>query len=124
MAKVMVVDDHKDIVNTLTQIVEKVGATVHTADSGEKLLAEIDKAKPDLLLLDVMMPGLTTEQILNSLKEKGYNKLKIILITVVRFADSEIKSLEQKFNIVGYVTKPFDLIDLTNKIKKALKGKG
>jgi len=120
MAKIMIVDDHKDIVDTLAQIVGKMGHQADTAYNGEEFLNKVDASKPDLVLLDVMMPGLTTKQILSKLSEKNLGKLKIILVTVVRIADEERDALLKDSNIVDYVTKPFKVTDLMERIKKQL----
>ncbi len=120
MAKIMCVDDHQDIVDTLKLIMEKEGHKTAEANNGEQFLEKVDTEKPDLVLLDVMMPGLTTKQILEKLNAKGYDKLKIILVTVVRFSDDEKKALMEGHNIVDYVTKPFDLQDIVQKVKEHL----
>ncbi|HII68417.1 TPA: response regulator, partial [Candidatus Woesearchaeota archaeon] len=62
MATIIIVDDHKDIVDTLVKIVVKMGHTAVTAGNGEEFLSKVSDAKPDLALLDVMIPGLTTKQ--------------------------------------------------------------
>ena len=121
MAKVMIVDDHKDIVETLKIIMEKEGYETATAFNGEDLLAKVENVNPDLILLDVMMPGLTTKQILEKLKEKKLDRINIIMVTVVRFSEDEKKSLMKDFNIVDYITKPFDVPDLVNRVSKQLK---
>lgn len=123
MAKVMIVDDHPDIVETLQTIAESAGHITGTASNGEELLAKVEGFKPNLILLDVMMPGLTTKQILEKLREKGLNDLKIILVTVVRFSEEEKKSLFTEFKITDYVTKPFDLFEITDKINTHTGGK-
>lgn len=120
MATIIIVDDHKDIVDTLVKIVVKMGHTAVTAGNGEEFLSKVSDAKPDLALLDVMMPGLTTKQILNGLKEKNLGNLKVILVTVVRFADEEKKALMSEHNIVDYVTKPFKVHELMESIKRQL----
>jgi DNA-binding response OmpR family regulator len=117
-AKVMIVDDHKDITDTLKTIVEKIGCQTEVAYNGMELLQKVEKFNPDILLLDVMMPGYTTKTILTKLKEKNLGKIKIILVTVVRFEEQEIKSLMSEFNIVDYITKPFTINDLIERIKK------
>ncbi len=57
------------------------------------------------------------------LNEKGYKDLKIMLITVVRFSPEERESLTQGHNIVDYITKPFGIKDLMDRIQKALNKK-
>jgi DNA-binding response OmpR family regulator len=120
MKKVMLVDDHQEIVDTLKIIMQKEGYATEEANNGEQFLAKVKDAKPDLVLLDVMMPGLTTKQILDKLKSMKL-KLKVMLVTVVRFADDEKDALVKKYGIVDYVTKPFDLPDIVRRVKTQLK---
>jgi DNA-binding response OmpR family regulator len=120
MAKVMIVDDNRDIAETLKTIMEIEKHETEVAYNGEELLSKVETVKPDLVLLDVMMPGLKTKEILTRLKEKGLDNLKIILITVVRFSDEERKFLVEQFKIRDYITKPFDMPDLVNRVRKAL----
>ncbi len=119
--KIMIVDDHPDIVETIKMVMESEGYKTATGYNGQELLDRVNEEDPNLVLLDVMMPGLTTKQLLERLKEKGKGDLKIILVTVVRFSDEEKKSLMDQFNIVDYVTKPFDVPDLVARVKKQLK---
>ena len=119
MAKVMVVDDEPDLRNLVRLIMEKEGFEVETAENGEDFLAKIDSFKPDLVLLDVMMPGLTTREILEKIKEKKVNP-KIALLTVVRYSDEEKEQLFKMGNIVDYITKPFDVQQLTAAVNQHL----
>jgi len=117
MSKIMIVDDNKDIAQTLKDIMEMENHRTELAFNGEEFLDKVDSLKPDLVLLDVMMPGLKTKDILAKLKEKELGNLKIILVTVVRFSEQEQKTLMKEFNIKGYVTKPFDVPDLVNTVR-------
>jgi DNA-binding response OmpR family regulator len=102
----------------LNLMIRKEGYTTLTAENGDDFLSKIDDFQPDLVTLDVMMPGLTTREILDKLKDKK-TKPKIILLTVVRYSEEEKQKLYQK-GIVDYVTKPFELDDLTYRIHKFL----
>ncbi len=121
MARIMIVDDNIDISDTLKTIMELENHETETAFNGEEFLNKVEKFKPDLVLLDVMMPGLKTKEILTKLKEKGLSHLKIILVTVIRFSDEERKTLMSQYNIKDYVAKPFDLPEIVNLIRKHLK---
>jgi DNA-binding response OmpR family regulator len=121
MAKIMIVDDNRDIVDTVKMIMDKEGYTTATAYNGQELIENVGNVKPDLVLLDVMMPGLTTKQILEKLKETGFGNLKVILVTVVRFSEDEKKSLFSNSKIVDYVPKPFDLDVLVTAVKNQVK---
>ena len=116
MTKIMIVDDETDLREMLNLMLHKEGFETATAESGEDFLNKIDGFQPDLVTLDVMMPGLTTREILEKLKEKN-TKPKIILLTVVRYSEEEKQKLYQK-GIVDYVTKPFELDELLNHIHK------
>ncbi len=122
MAKIMIVDDTIDIVETLKIALQKKGHETNEAHSGDEFLKSVEEVNPDLVLLDVMMPGLNTRQILERLKEKGKEHIKIILVTVVRFADAERDALQKEYNIVDYITKPFDVFDLLQRVEKQLSG--
>lgn len=120
MAKVMIVEDEPDLNEMINLMMKKEGFETEAAKDGQEFLDKIDRFKPDLVTLDVMMPGLTTKEIMEKLKEKDVNP-KIILLTVVRFSDDEKKRIYQMGNIVDYVKKPFDFDDLTTAVKKHLK---
>jgi DNA-binding response OmpR family regulator len=110
----MVVDDEQDLREMIVLMLQKEGFETNTAENGSDLLKKIDAFQPDLVTLDVMMPGLTTREILDKLKEKK-TKPKIILLTVIRYSDEEKQKLVQ-MGIVDYVTKPFELDNLINTI--------
>jgi DNA-binding response OmpR family regulator len=114
MIKIMIVDDENDLREMLNLMLHKEGFETLTAANGEDFLAKIDIFRPDLVTLDVMMPGLTTREIMEKLEEKK-TKPKIILLTIVRYSEEEKQKLYQ-MGIVDYVTKPFELDDLIDKI--------
>ena len=107
MTKLMIVDDEKEGFETLM------------AKDGDDFLEKIENFQPDLVTLDVMMPGLTTKEILEKLKDKNIDT-KIILLTVVRFSDEEKEKILQMGNVVDYITKPFDIDELITAVKKHL----
>jgi DNA-binding response OmpR family regulator len=114
MTKILIVDDETDLREMLHLMICKEGFETLTAEDGDDFLRKIDDFQPDLVTLDVMMPGLTTREILDKLKEKK-TKPKIILLTVVRYSEEEKQKLHQ-MGIVDYVTKPFELDNLINTI--------
>ncbi len=120
MGTIMIVDDNRDIAETLRTIMEIEKHETELASNGEEFLSKVENVNPDLVLLDVMMPGLKTKDILAKLKEKNLEKLKIMLVTVVRFSEEERKFLMEQFKIRDYVTKPFDVPELVNRVRKAL----
>ncbi len=120
MARVMVVDDEEDLRNLVKMVMEKEGFEVEGAEDGNDFLEKVDRFQPDIVILDVMMPGPSTKEILQKLREKGVDS-KIVLLTVVRFSSEEIKKLSEMGNVVGYMTKPFDIPELVSEINKHIK---
>ena len=117
MTKVMIVDDEPDMREMLDLMMQKEGFETEMTEDGADFLEKVDRFQPDLVTLDVMMPGLRTEEILEKLKEKK-SKPKIILLTVVRYSGEEREKMLKTNNIVEYIKKPFDLDDLMNAVKK------
>jgi len=119
MTKIMVVDDENDLRDMLGLMLKKEGYEIGMASNGADFLDRLDDFQPDLVTLDVMMPGLTTREILEHLKEKDC-KPKIILLTVVRFSEEEKEKILKMSTVVDYITKPFDFEDFIQTIKKHL----
>jgi DNA-binding response OmpR family regulator len=115
--KIIVVDDERDIRETVKDILEDNNYEVETAENGKDLIRKISKNKFDLIILDVLMPGLTTKDIIAELKERKI-RTPIIFLTVVRLADQTKESIPQ---MADYIEKPFDNADLIKRIKRALK---
>ena len=115
--KIMIVDDEKDFRGMLDLMMKKEGFETEAAEDGREFLEKVDKFQPDIIMLDVMMPGLTTREILKKLKEKKNNS-KIILLTVVRYSEEEKQKILQMGNVVDYIKKPFEIDDLIDSIKK------
>jgi CheY-like chemotaxis protein len=118
--KIMVVDDEQSLVELVRAIFGQEGFDVITAYSGTECLEKLKKEKPDVILMDVMMPGMsgreTTEKIRKDPKTKS---LKVIFLTVARFSEVGKDSLKN-LNVTDYITKPFDNKDLVKRVKKVL----
>ena len=119
MTKIMIVDDEPDLREMMKLMMAKEGYETEMAEDGTEFLNKINEFDPDIVTLDVMMPGLTTKEILEKLKNMK-SKPKIILLTVVRFSEEEKKKLLKMGNVVDYVTKPFELDDLMHRIHKQM----
>ena len=117
MPKILIVDDEPDLRGMLHLMFHKEGFEIEEANDGSDFLEKVDSFNPDVVTLDVMMPGLTTWEILGKLKGKK-SKPKIILLTVVRFTEEEKKNLYEAANIVDYIKKPFELDDFMDAVKR------
>jgi DNA-binding response OmpR family regulator len=119
MKKILVVDDEQDLREMIHLIMQKEGFDVMMAENGKDFLEKLETFQPDLVTLDVMMPGLTTTDILEKLHQKKINP-KIVLLTVVRFTDKEKQHLFEKGCIVDCLTKPFEVKQLLYTVHKHL----
>ena len=117
MPKIMIVDDEPDLRDMINLMMNKEGYETLIAKDGQDFLDKVDQFQPDVVTLDVMMPGLTTKEILEKLKQKTTDP-KILLLTVVQFSDEEKMKLKSMGNIVEYITKPFELKELIASVKK------
>lgn len=113
MKTIMVVDDEIDVRNSVKTILEKNGYKVITAINGDDCLKKLEKDKPDLILMDIMMPGTPVREIIPKIKN-----IKIAYLSVVRTSEAEKEDLMKSKNIVDFIQKPFDINDLLKKVKK------
>lgn len=121
MAKVLIVDDSESQLYSLTQIVEGAGHQVVTAANGEegveKAIAEI----PDLILMDVVMPGLNGFQATRKIsKNESTADIPVIFVTTKDQETDRIWGMRQ--GAAAYITKPIDKKVLLNAMNKALGG--
>jgi two-component system, OmpR family, response regulator ResD len=122
MVKILIVEDEKDVRLSFRKYLEKENYQVEEASNGKDALLLLEKEKFDVVVLDILMPGMTgvevAERIRANPKLKGQ---KIIFASVVALGEkgNEIK----KINPAAYITKPFKLEELKAAIMKALKAK-
>lgn len=121
MAKILVVDDERDVVELLKFLLEKDGYSVVTAYNGREALTVTNENQPDLILLDVMMPemdGYTVQtQLLDNPKTR---EIPIIILT----AKGQLRDVfAMSANVRAYIEKPFDPKTLRAKIQESLQPK-
>ncbi len=118
--KIMVVDDEESLLELVQGILEQKDYEVTTASDGEECLEKLKTVKPDLILLDMMMPGMSGREVCERIrKDPKTRDMKVIFLTVAKFSDSG-KNILKKLNVLDYITKPFDNQDLVRRVKKAL----
>ncbi|MFO7732371.1 MAG: response regulator transcription factor [Candidatus Aminicenantes bacterium] len=111
---ILVVEDEPGIRLSLSDELESVGYRVVTAENGEKALAAAGREKPDLIILDLMMPVLDGTEVCKRLRARG-DRTPIIMLTV---RDKEVdKVLGLELGADDYMTKPFSLRELVARVK-------
>lgn len=121
--KILVVDDDPNIVKLIKLRLEASHYQITTAYDGEECIARVLSEKPDLILLDIMMPKSDGYSALIGLKEmkaasEDVPDIPVIILTAV--GDTRIRDLVKKEQIKDYIVKPFSAEDLLAKVKKAL----
>lgn len=121
--KILIVDDEKDILEFLRYNFEKESYTVFTAENGIEGKSLAYKSKPDLIILDIMMPGLDGVELCKDLRESHDFKDTLIVFLTARGEDySQIAGFEVGAD--DYITKPVKPRVLLARVKALLKRKG
>jgi len=115
--KIMVVDDEHLIRWSLEQNLKKQGYEVVTAASGEDALKLLKDDAPDLMLLDIQLPGIDGLTVLERVKEME-EEIIVIMVTALGVLETAVKAM--RMGAYDYINKPFNLDELAIVIKKAL----
>ena len=106
MGKILVVDDEIEACNALKEFLDMKGYEVYTAQDGETALDKVRELRPQLVLLDMIMPGMHGIEVLRGIK-KIDPKIGVIMVTVVTDEAKAKKTLQ--LGAYDYITKPVDL---------------
>ena len=119
--KVFIADDESGFVATLKSRLEFEGYDITTAPDGKAALEQIPVEKPDLVLLDIMMPNVNGYQVCRELKEDPDTSSIPILMLTAKSQESD-KFWGMEAGADDYMTKPFDMDELIKKIERLLGG--
>jgi len=120
-ARLLVVDDEPNIVELLSASLRFAGFEVHTASNGTEALARAAAVDPDLVVLDVMMPGLDGFEVMRRMRQEGLNAPTLFLTARDAVAD-RVTGLT--LGADDYVTKPFSLEEVVARIRAILRRAG
>lgn len=118
-AVVLVADDDPEILSLLSIRLNRAGYTVVEAVDGEQTLARVREHYPDLVILDVMMPGKNGWEVAKELRHDArFKGIGIIMLTAIGEKINEMTS--PLYGADAYVDKPFEFSDLEQKIRQVL----
>ena len=118
--KVLIVDDEDAIRWTLSRILTKEGHEVSTAADGEEALAVFEKVRPDLVLVDVMMPKLDGFEVCERLKSSPETRLTpVVIVTSSTTSESRVRGIEAGAD--DFIGKPFERVELTARVRSLLR---
>jgi len=120
MTKILVVEDEASFSEALSYVLGKEGFEVVLADTGDGAIAAFDKGGADLVLLDLMLPGLSGTEVCKQLRSRS--DVPIIMLTA---KDTEVdKVVGLELGADDYVTKPYSKAELVARIKAVLRRQG
>ena len=121
--KVLVVDDEKVNVDFFQVMLSKLGFEVDIAYDGDEALQRVKISRPDIILLDLLMPKLSGFELTKILKGDDETKdIPIIILTAIDDIREKVDMLE--LGIEDYITKPFNFIEILARIRSILRSKG
>jgi len=116
---IVIVDDTPDNLRLLTQLLNKQGYKTRPIPNGERALAAIRKAPPDLILLDIMMPGMNGYEVCQKLKaDERTQEIPIIFLSALHEANDKVRAFSM--GGVDYITKPFQEEEVLARVKTHL----
>ncbi|RDZ26534.1 hybrid sensor histidine kinase/response regulator [Lysobacter silvisoli] len=105
MGRVLVVDDQAANLRVVGTLLQRQGYEVIPASSGDEALARYAESEPDLILLDVMMPGMDGFEVMEALRAKAPLRVPVVFVTAAHDRDLLLRAFDA--GVVDYVTKPF-----------------
>ena len=117
MTTILVVDDEKDLVDLVVFNLEKAGYVTATAYDGEQALEKARAIKPDLVILDVMLPGMDGFEVCRTLQWEF--EMPILMLTALKSEEEKVLGLE--LGADDYLTKPFSNRELLSRVKAIIR---
>ncbi len=119
--RILIVDDEVDLLAELKPLMERSGYEVTSAINGEQALELVASIKPDLVVLDMLMPRIDGRNVLRRLREMN-NWTPVILLTKVNAPAERVMSLQEGAD--DYINKPFDPLELVARVQAILRRTG
>jgi DNA-binding response OmpR family regulator len=114
--KILVVDDEDDILNFLELVLSEKGYQVATASGGQEALTKAQLERPDLVLLDIMMPQMDGWEVLKLLRvDEDTAEVPVAMLSARTEARDRVQGLQE--GAIDYICKPFSLSELLGKIE-------
>ena len=118
--KILIVEDEKDIRDLIIYALEAKGYETISTDDGEKALKMLKENKPDLVILDWMLPSVSGLEICRNIRrDKNIKNIPIIMLTAKITEDDKILGLDSGAD--DYITKPFSTAELSSRVKAILR---
>jgi CheY-like chemotaxis protein len=119
MSRILAIDDDDNTLKLLNKQISSLGHTLVTASSGEEGLEMAASGNPELILLDIMMPGMNGFEVIKRLRKNELTRSKPIIMLTSK-TGKEYVTEAMRHGVVDYLIKPYNYFQLSNKITSAL----
>lgn len=121
MARILAIDDELETLDLVRIILEGAGHEVMTCSTGRKAWESIVTIRPDLVVLDIMLPGVDGYTLQTQMSQDSSTRnIPVIILTALEPAKT---LFDKSINVIGFLSKPFKSEELLSKIKVALSSK-
>jgi two-component system cell cycle response regulator DivK len=120
MAKILIVEDSPDNMKLFRTILGLKGHQVTGLSGGEGLLDTIEQGSPDLVLMDIQLPGKDGFMLLREIRKSPHAAVRVIALTAHAMTGDRERALDAGFD--GYITKPIDIRNFPDQIQRGLSG--
>jgi two-component system cell cycle response regulator DivK len=118
--KILVVEDSQDNMKLFRTVLTLKGHEVTGLPGGEGLLETIERTTPDLVLMDIQLPGQDGFALLREIRQSPFSTLRVVALTAHAMTGDRERALEAGFD--GYITKPIDIRNFPTQVSRALTG--
>jgi len=120
MATILIVEDSPDNMKLVSTVLRLKAHIIHEMVDGVGLLERLDAAKPDLVLMDIQLPGKDGFTLLAEIRGSAHANLRVVALTAHAMSGDRDRALEAGFD--GYITKPIDVRRFPEQLQRAMKG--
>lgn len=119
--KILLIDDNQDIRDLMRMMLESADFQVFEGEDGARGLTKAREIKPDLILLDVMMPGISGYQVLEQIRQEKDSHLRDVPVLMIT-AKSQSEDIDRALSLgaTGYIVKPFRQVKFIEKVHALL----
>ncbi|MEO7986548.1 MAG: response regulator [Gemmatimonadales bacterium] len=120
MARILIIKDSPDHMKLFRTVLAQKGHAVTELTGGDGLLATIGDTDPELVLMDIQLPGRDGFALLHQIRESAHGRLRVLALTAHGMTGDRERALEAGFD--GYITKPIDIRSFADQVRRALAG--
>jgi two-component system cell cycle response regulator DivK len=118
LPKILIVEDSPDNMKLFRAVLTLKGHEVIGLPGGERLLETIERTAPELVLMDIQLPGQDGFELLKEIRESPFSALRVVALTAHAMTGDRERALAAGFD--GYITKPIDIHTFPTQISRAL----